>query len=337
MAGLANLSEFFENPLFTETIKEVPVEAGYIGSRFLPTEDTYDMDFNETVIERQADMADLVDAGAELPLTDRDPVRRISGSIADMGQSYIVTKKELAAMSDKGNEGRRTMAVKQLLNKTAQLKRNIDARVEWLRWQALGNGAMIYDKAGIKLGVDFGIPDANKVTAATAWGAEGCTILANYERWVQDYIDGNTNGYTPDVFVTSIETIRIVLNDVAIRKAITGYSDKLLTLDELNTFLRGRELPPMEAFDAKVTYRDPNNGGKRSTSRLLAANKGVFLMEGDKIGVQLMGPTYENDMEPGIFARTFTQERPMREIIEVVAASFPKITNPELIKIATLR
>lgn len=337
MAGLANLSDFFENPLFTETIREVPVETGYIGSRFLPSEDTYDIDFNETVIERQADMADLVDAGAELPLTDRDPVRRISGSISDMGQSYIVTKKELAAMNDKGNEGRKTMATKQLLNKTAQLKRNIDARIEWLRWQALGNGAMVYDKAGIKLGVDFGIPSANKVTAAVSWGTEGATILANYEKWVQDYIDGNTNGYTPDTFVTSIETIRIVLNDTAIRKAISGYSDKLLTLQELNDFLRGRELPPMEAFDAKVTYRDPNNGGTRSTSRLLAANKGVFLMEGDKIGCQLMGPTYENDMEPGIFARTFTQERPLREVIEVVAASFPKITNPELIKIATVR
>jgi hypothetical protein len=237
MAGLANLSEFFENPLFTETIREVPVETGYIGSRFLPSENTYDMEWNETVIERQADMADLVDAGAELPLTDRDPVRRVSGSIADMGQSYILTKKELAAMSDKGNEGRRKMAVQQVLKKTAQLKSNIDARVEWLRWQALGNGAMIYDKSGIKLGVDFGVPEANKVTAATAWGADGATILANYERWVQDYIDGNDNGYAPDVFVTGIENIRIVLNDVAIRKAITGYSDKLLTLDELTSFV----------------------------------------------------------------------------------------------------
>ena len=39
MPGLANLSEFFENPVLTETIKEVPVEANYIGSRFLPSDD----------------------------------------------------------------------------------------------------------------------------------------------------------------------------------------------------------------------------------------------------------------------------------------------------------
>jgi hypothetical protein len=336
MAGLANLSEFFENPLFTETIKEVPVEAGYIGQRFLPIEETYDIDFNETVIERQADMADIVDSGAELPLTDRDPVRRISGEITDMGQSYIVTKKELAAMMDKGNKGKQEMMVKQLLNKTAQLKRNIDARIEWLRWQALGVGAMAYDKAGIKLGVDFGVPSTNKVTAANKWNTGAATILDNYEKWVQDYVDGNVNGYTPDVFVTSIEAIRVVLNDPAIRKAITGYSDKLLTLDELNTFLRGRELPPMEAFDAKVTYRDVTNGGTRTTSRLLARERGVFLKEGGAIGKQLLGPTYENNMNPGIYARTFTMERPIREVIEVVGASFPKVTDPELIKIATI-
>jgi hypothetical protein len=334
MAGLANLSEFFENPLFTETISEVPVETGYIGQRFLPIEETYDIDFNETVIERQADMADIIDSGAEIPLTDRDPVRRISGEITDMGQSYIVTKKELAAMMDKGNAGKQTMMVKQLLNKTAQLKKNIDARIEWLRWQALGVGAMTYDKAGIKLGVDFGV--TGHVTAGTKWNVDGATILANYETWVQNYVDNNVNGYTPDVFVTSIGAIRTVLNDANVRKAISGFSDKLLTLDELNTFLRGRELPPMEAFDAKVTYRDPSNAGARTTARLLDASKGVFLKEGGVIGKQLLGPTYENNMNPGIYARTFTMERPIREVIEVVGASFPKITDPELIKIATI-
>lgn len=334
MPGLANLSEFFDNPVLTRAITEVQPPTNYIGHRFLPLEDTYDMDFNETVITHQADMADIIDSGAEIPLTDRDPVRRVSGEITDMGQSYIVSKKELAALMDKGNEGRKNMAVKQLLNKTAQLKLNIDARIEWLRWQALGIGELIYDKAGIKLGVDFGVPTENKVAAATKWNVDGATILANYERWTQDYIDGNNQGYTPDVFVTSIETIRTVLNNTDVRKAITGYSDKLMTLEELNTFLKGRDLPPMEAFDSKVTYRDVSNGGKRTTVRLLAKNKGVFLKEGGVIGKQLMGPTYENDMNPGIFARTFTMERPIREVIEVVAASFPKITDPELIKIA---
>lgn len=141
-----------------------------------------------------------------------------------MGQSYILTKKELAAMSDKGNEGRRKMAVQQVLKKTAQLKSNIDARVEWLRWQALGNGAMIYDKSGIKLGVDFGVPEANKVTAATAWGADGATILANYERWVQDYIDGNDNGYAPDVFVIITSAVGIKCQDALMETQIKTYA-----------------------------------------------------------------------------------------------------------------
>ncbi|MED3571956.1 major capsid protein [Cytobacillus praedii] len=334
MAGLAQYSEFFANPVFTETIKEVPVNKSYIGSRFLPTEETYEIDFNETVLERQQDMADIVDNGAELPLTDRDPVRRVSGEIADLGQSYIVTKKELAAIMDKGNPGKRKIAEKQLLGKAATVKQNIDARIEWLRWQALGEGILAYNKAGIKLGVDFGVPAANKVTAAVRWNDVNATILADYEKWVQDYVD--LNGKAPDVFVTGIGAIRTIMNDAAVRKAITGLSDKLVTLQELNDFLVGRELPRMESFDTTVAYRDVNSGGVRVSQRLLAANKGVFLVEGGEIGSQLLGPTVENEMNPGIYARTFTENRPLREIMEVVAASFPKVLDPNLIKQAVI-
>lgn len=334
MAGLAQYSEFFANPVFTETIKEVPVNKSYIGSRFLPTEETYEIDFNETVLERQQDMADIVDNGAELPLTDRDPVRRVSGEIADIGQSYIVTKKELAALMDKGNAGKRRIAEKQLLGKAATVKSNIDARIEWLRWQALGEGQLAYDKAGIKLGVDFGVPEENKVTAGTRWNDTGATILTDYEKWVQDYVD--LNGLTPDTFVTGIGAIRAVMNNADVRKAITGSSDQLITIQELNDFLTGRQLPKMEAFDTVVAYRDVNNGGVRVQQRLLNKNKGVFLVEGGEIGSQLLGPTVENDMNPGIYAHSFTQQRPRREIVEVVAASFPKILMPELIKQATI-
>lgn len=331
MAGLGQYSELFQNPLFTEVIKEVPVDKKYIGSRFLPEDETYEIDFNETVLTRQADMADIVDSGAELPLTDRDPVRRVSGSITDIGQSYIVTKKELAALMDKGNAGKRKLAEKQLLGKAAMVKGNIDARIEWLRWQALGEGAVTYNKGGIILGQDFGVNF--KKTAVTRWDDTTPTIIADYEGWVQDYVD--TNGELPDTYVTSLKVIRTILKDSAVRLAVAGASDKLLTLPELNEFLKGYELPAMEIYDAQVTYRNPNNNA-RVTQRLLSEKKGIFLKEGGAIGVELLGPTVENNMEPGIYGRSFTMERPQRQIVEAVAASFPKIMEPDLIGITTV-
>lgn len=332
MAGLAQYSEFFTNPLFTQAIQEIPVNPTYIGTRFLPIEETYDTKFVENVITRQADMANMVSLDAELPLTDRDPLRTVSGEIADIGQSYIVTKEEKGALMDKGNAGRKTLAEKQLLGKTRTIKENVDARIEWLRWQALGNGAMTYAKNGIYLTTDFGVNF--RKTAAVRWDDVNPTIITDYETWVQQYVD--QNGVSPSVFITSIKAIRKVMNDPDVRKAVSGLSDKLITLAELNSFLVGRQLPPMEAFDTTVTYRDPNNDGARSTSRLLAENKGIFLRDGGEIGVQLLGPTVENDMNPGIFGRTFTMERPMRDIIEVVASSFPKVTSPDLIGITTI-
>lgn len=332
MSGLAQYSPYFANPLFSETIREVPVNPSYIGPNYLPIAETYDLDWNETVLTRQPDMANIVDSGAELPLTDRDPLKRVSGEIADIGQSYIVTKKELAAMLDKGNEKKRQIAEKQLLGKAARVKQNIDARIEWMRWQALGNGILTYAKDGVMFSVDFGV--TFKKTAATRWNDTAPTILANYEAWVQEYVD--VNGKSPDEFVTSIKAIRAVMNNAEVRKQITGLTDKLVTMDELNDFLVGRQMPPMVSMDTSVTYRDVAADGVRVSQRLLAENKGVFVVRGGEIGQQLLGPTVENNMEPGIYARTFSENRPMREIVEVVAASFPKVMDPNLIGIATI-
>ena len=85
-----------------------------------------------------------------------------------------------------------------------------------------------------------------------------------------------------------------------------------------------------------VTYRDVNNNGTRVSQRLLSDKKGVFLKRGREIGIQVLGPTIENEMNPGLFARSFTQERPKREIVEVVASSFPKINDPKLIMPCTV-
>jgi hypothetical protein len=150
---------------------------------------------------------------------------------------------------------------------------------------------------------------------------------------VADYVD--KNGVAPHVFMTSTTVINKVLNDPLVRKQVTGLSDKLITLDELNTFLRGRNMPPMEAFDTQVTYRNPNDG-TRTSARLLNAKKGVFLREGGEIGVQLIGPTIENNMNPGIYAETIDLKLPTRSVINVVASSFPKITDPNLIMPATV-
>lgn len=329
MAGLAQYSELFSNPLFTRFIQEIPVKATFVGGRFLPRDDTFETSYHESYVTRQADMANIVSGLAEVPLTDRDPMRKVSGSVADIAQGYLVTKEELGALMDKSADGgRRRIAETQLLNKARQIRENVDARIEWMTWQALGEGTLTYAKEGIYLTTDFGIPASNKMIAAIKWDATDPTILADYESWVRAYVD--LNGVIPSVFMTSTTVINTVLNDALVRKQVTGLTDKLITLDELNTFLRGRQMPPMEAFDTQVTYRNLNDG-TRTSARLLDSKKGVFLRDGGEIGVQLIGPTIENNMNPGIFAETIDLKLPTRSVINVVASSFPKISTPDLI------
>lgn len=334
MAGLAQYSEKFSNPLFTRFIQEIPVKKDFIMGRFLPRQETFETKFHESYVTRQADMANIVSTLAEVPLTDRDPMRKVSGEIADIAQGYLVTKEELGALMDKSSDTtRRTLAETQLLGKTVQIRQNVDARIEWMGAQALTEGTLTYNKDGVLLTVDFGIQASNKKTAAVKWDDVSPTIIADYEAWVAAYIA--LNGVAPSVYLTSTAVINKMLNDTLVRKQITGLSDKLITIAELNAFLTGRNMPGVEAWDGQVTYRDLNNG-TRTTARLLNQKKGVFLREGGEIGQQLIGPTIENEMKPGIFAETIDLKMPTRSVINVVASSFPKISNPDLIMQTTV-
>jgi len=325
--------EGFQNPALTETINRVPVSPTYIGQRFLPLVPTYDLDFFETSILERLDMAPLVDPSAELPLTDRDGGKKVAGEVADMGQQVIVTKKELRALKS-NNPAERQLMEAQLLGKAVTLKKNVDARIEWMRWQALGIGAMAYVGNKLKLSIDFGVPADNKVTPATKWDQNGATIFSNYVAWVEAY--KALNGVPPTAAVTSSTVINKMKADVTVRLNIKGSSDMLVTTAELNQFLRDEGLPPVEAYDEAAIIRNPNDGS-RTTSRFLDAKKLVFLREGGDIGQQLLGPTLENDMNPGVFGKTIATEIPVTmEIIRVVASSIPKIMVPEMIMIATV-
>lgn len=333
MSTLAQL-EAFKNPAFTQTINRVPANLEYIGQRFLPLVSTYDLDFFETSILERLDMAAIVDPAAELPLTDRDGGKKIAGEVADIGQQIIVTKKELRALKSNNPQERMLMEA-QLLGKSATMKKNVDARIEWMRWQALGTGALAYTKAGkVLLNIDFGVPAGNKVTPLIKWDQANATILQDYQAWVAAY--KALNGVAPSVFVTSAAVINKMKADPTVVLNIKGLAGMLITTVELNQFLRDNGLPPVEAYDESAIIRNPADGS-RTTSRFLNDKTGVFLREAGDIGTQLLGPTLENDMNPGIFGKTIATEIPvMMELIRVVASSIPKIMVPEMIMIATV-
>ena len=89
MAGLANLSEFFENPLFTETIREVPVETGYIGSRFLPSENTTSAVDMETEKQIQHSLKELDFPCTKVIIAQRISTTRDADRIIVLQDGYI--------------------------------------------------------------------------------------------------------------------------------------------------------------------------------------------------------------------------------------------------------
>lgn len=340
MAGIDQYSPLFRNPALTNVMREVQPRTDFIGADYLPEVETYETDFNEAVMSRQQDMADFVDSNSDdYPLTDMDPLRTVSGSILDIAQSYVVTKKELKALQSKGSNTReRALMEKQLINKTAALVGNIRMRIEWMTWQALSKGQLVLNSGAARgLAANFRVPAGNFKVPDVPWNTSGSTVLDNLISWNQAYLD--LNGVRPDDYVVSTALSRLIANAPDVREAIRGKDGGggYVTETQVNDLLIGLRLAPLRVYDATYTVRDVNNNGTRNSGRMLPENVGVFLRRGGEIGDMLIGPTEEGGMEPGIFTRTLVMEKPRRNIIDAVGAAFPKIVEPNMIMVTTVQ
>ena len=93
--------------------------------------------------------------------------------------------------------------------------------------------------------------------------------------------------------------------------------------------LGGFGLPPIQVVtDRKVTVKDIYTGNDE-VIEFMPANRIVMLSEG--IGEFLLGPTVENDFQPGIVLEAKDKDEPIQSILRAVAAGFPALEKPSLI------
>jgi hypothetical protein len=98
---------------------------------------------------------------------------------------------------------------------------------------------------------------------------------------------------------------------------------------QLNEVLTGFGLPPVQIVtDRKVTVKDIYTGADE-VIEFMPANRIVFLSEG--VGEFLLGPTVENEFQPGIALEAKDKDEPIQSILRAVAAGFPALEAPSLI------
>ena len=332
MAGITHLIEFQEPALRGLVDATVEERVPSLADRFMPDDQVFSTTFAYDIIQRSNHIAAMIGYGAEPPVIDRDAVASRMGELAKMGLKYIATEEELLALNQARSGAEQSAMIDRLTVRGVDLVNALLRRVDVAKMEAITQGQFTYNKNGVKINVDFGIPDAHKValTAGNDWTTADHDVIGDLLEWVQTY--EATNGQQPDAILMSREVQALLLKNSVIVTEAVGMSDSgrtRVSTDELNSVLGGYGLPPVQVVpNRSITVKDIYTG-EDEVIEFMPVNRIVMVSEG--VGNFVYGPTVENNYQPGIDLRAYDKFEPIESVLRVAAAGFPVVEAPGLL------
>lgn len=331
MAGITHLQEFQKPALRGIVDVTVQERVPTLADRFMPDDRVFSTTFAYDIVKMSTHIAAMIGYGAEPPVVDRDAVASKMGELAKMGLKYIATEEELLALNQARSDAEQSAIIDKLTVKAIDLVNALQLRVNVSKMEAITKGVFTYNKNGVKINVDYGIPANHKValTPADDWKKPDHDVIGDLMDWVATYETSN-NGKSPEVILMTRETQALLLkNTVIVAEAGRSINAGRVSVEELNSVLGGYNLPPVEIVaNRKVTVKDIYTG-QDEVIEFMPVNRVVFASAG--VGNFLYGPTVENDYQPGIDLRAYDKFEPIESVIRVAAAGFPVVNTPSLL------
>lgn len=330
MAGITHLEEF-QKPSLRGLVDESVREAEpTLGDTFLPDVNVYSTKFAYDIIKSSKYIAAMIGHGAEPPVVDRDAVASMAGEIAKMGLKYVTTEEELLALNQARSGAEKQGIIDNLTIQGVQLVQAMQRRVAVIKMEAITKGTFVYNKNGVKINVDFGIPAEHKValSAGADWNEVNRDVIGDLLGFVATYEE--TTGQTPETILMSRQAFtKLTKNANIILEAGRPTGVTRASEADVQAVVTGNGLPNITIItDRKMTVKDVYTGDTE-VIEFMPENRVVFVSSG--LGEFLYGPTVENDFEPGISLDAYDLRTPIRSVIETVAAGFPAIKSPELL------
>ena len=151
--------------------------------------------------------------------------------------------------------------VERLTVKGLDLVEAISRRIDVIKMEALTKGTFAYNKNGVKVAVDFGIPAEHKVAlTGEGWNDVNRDVVGDLLSWVDTYVD--STGQRPSVILMSREANAKLLRNLNI-VVEAGRPDGVTRVNQaqLNEVLQGYGLPTIQIVDdRKVTVKDIYTG-----------------------------------------------------------------------------
>ena len=226
-----------------------------------------------------------------------------------------------------------------------RLARNLGARIELARADALVNGSVTIKENGLVQQVIYGRrPGNGDKVAAVAWtDRANSRPIDDLLAWVEDYV--NVNGVRPGRIVMSgarRADLRMSAQVRAFAFGSTVNTPSMVTNDQADAVLGGFDLPPIEVYDASVKVNGVVTRLLPTANVLLLAApqapNGGGLPTGTDTGATFLGITAESlepeygleGDQPGIVAAQWRTRDPIRLWTHAAAVPLPVLTNPDL-------
>jgi hypothetical protein len=289
--------------------------------------------------EGLADAAMYRSYDAESPVGSREGIGKVMGTLPPISEVIPLNEYDRLRLRRMTNAD----LLPFLARDAQRLARNIAARIEVARGDALTNGSVTINENGVQQVVSFGRAAGHTVTASILWSDHTNAVpLDDIDSWVQTYTD--TNGEAPGSAVMSKAAFRnLIRNKQMIGQAYPVSTPGNITHIDgtlVRQMLADVGLANVEIYDAQVKV----NG---SATRIVAANKFLLLPAPGSaggtgptdLGMTVLGLTNEaQDAEyqipesdqPGITAAVFKGRNPARLYTHAVAIALPVLRNPDL-------
>ena len=336
MAGITHLAELKQPALrgIVEVVDNQKLEVQDSVLNFLPDEYTYDQEFAYNVVSSSSQMGAMIGIGNEPPIRDRDAVARRMGELAKFGWKDIVTENELLKLHNPRNDGEFKALVDKLVADGATVVSELRDRINVTKAQALTTGRVSYDANNVKVDVDFteDIPAEHKIalTGADTWANPEHDVIGDLIAWDQQYQD--TNGKQADAILMTRQTQALLLKNAVIVNEAAGVANSgrgRVSNAELNSVLGGYGLPAISiVMKTSASAKNPYTG-EMETIEIYPEGRVIFVSNG--VGKFLLGPTVENNFQPGIVLQAYDKHEPIQSVLRAVAIGFPIIENPSLL------
>ncbi|WP_374187441.1 major capsid protein [Priestia aryabhattai] len=330
MSGITHLEQF-QKPalkrLVDLTEKDVDTT---IADAFLPTVTTFNRRFMYDIVTTNSYLASYIGYGSEPPVVDRDAVASKGGEIAYFGLKDILTYEELQSIHEARNNAEKAATIAAITQRNIKLLNGLRDLVFLAKMEALTKGKLEYTTGKNKITFDFGIPAENKVALTDGADFDTTTfdIIGFLLEQQQKYIDAN--GEAPEVMWMSREVqAKLLVNAGIITVAGAPTGVNRASVQQLDDVLNQYGLPPIKIIDRRSKrYKDlaSDNFIERE---FMPVNRIVFLSRG--VGEYLLGPTLENNFQPGFYLEAYDKKEPVQSILRAVGAGFPAPSDPKKI------